>query len=57
MSLQALIDISRRRGLDQEIRESLAEARRRQQEHDREIERQIASKAVSRDLLAKTCSL
>lgn len=57
MSLQALIAISRIRDLDRESNVRLEEARRRVQAYDREIEKQIASKAVSRELLAKTCSL
>ncbi len=57
MSLQALIAISRTRDLDRDSNVRLEEARRRVQAYDRDIEKQIASKAVSRELLAKTCSL
>lgn len=57
MSLQALIAISRTRDLDRDSSVRLEEARRRVQAYDRDIEKQIASKAVSRELLAKTCSL
>lgn len=57
MSLQALIELSHIRNLDCEGNTRLREARQRQKEFDREIAKKIASKAVSRELLVKTCSL
>tara|TARA_R110001592_G_scaffold86235_2_gene254566 strand:- start:37 stop:210 length:174 start_codon:yes stop_codon:yes gene_type:complete len=57
MSLQALIEISRIRDLDRESSARLELARQRQRQYDREIEKQIANKAVSNKLLAKACSL
>lgn len=57
MSLQALIEISRIRDLDREGTVRLEQARQRQRDYDRDIEKQVANKAVSHKLLAKTCSL
>jgi hypothetical protein len=57
MSLQALIELSRIRDLDRDGNARLEQARQRQREFDLEIEKKIAYKAVSRELLAKTCSL
>lgn len=57
MTLQQLIDLSRIRELDSAGYARLAQARQRQREYDREIEKQVANKAVSHELLAKTCNL
>lgn len=58
MSLKALIDLANRRDDDSHVRvqrNEMSYARIRQ--YDREIEKRIAAKAVSQELLAKTCSL
>ena len=59
MSLKALIDLANRR-----VEEDVADRARRIQESNARVkqfgedaERRIASKAVSQELLAKTCSL
>ncbi|KPW34081.1 Uncharacterized protein ALO51_00364 [Pseudomonas amygdali] len=57
MSLQALIDLSRIRDLSREGSDRLEQARQRQRDYDRKIEKQVANKAVGHALLAKTCSL
>ncbi|MBH3459264.1 MULTISPECIES: hypothetical protein [Pseudomonas] len=57
MSLQALIETSRIRDLDSAGYQRLEQARQRQREYDREIEKQVAKKAVNHELLARTCSL
>ena len=60
MSLNALISLSRNRdsGYDRVAADRLEQqARRRLDEYDRESEQRIAAKAVSREQLAKTCSL
>lgn len=57
MSLQALIDLSRIRDLNRESNARLEQARQRQSDYDRRIEKQVANKAVGHALLAKTCSL
>ncbi|WP_338924400.1 hypothetical protein V0M98_32830 (plasmid) [Pseudomonas silesiensis] len=57
MTLQQLIDLSQIRELDSAGYARLAQARQRQREYDREIEKQVANKAVSHELLAKTCNL
>lgn len=57
MTLQALIDLSRIRDIDRAGNVRLEQARQRQREYDRKIEKQVANKAVSHELLAKTCSL
>jgi len=60
MSLNALISLSRNRdsSYDREAADRLEQqARRRLDEYDRESEQRIAAKAVSREQLAKTCSL
>lgn len=57
MSLQALIETSRIRNLDSAGYQRLEQARQRQREYDREIEKQVAKKAVNHELLARTCSL
>ena len=57
MSLQALINLSRIRDLDRAGTARLEEARQRQRDLDREMERQVANKAVNHELLARTCSL
>lgn len=57
MSLQALIDPSRIRDLSREGSDRLEQARQRQRDYDRKIEKQVANKAVGHALLAKTCSL
>jgi hypothetical protein len=57
MSLQALIDLSRVRDLNRDSNDRLEQARQRQRDYDRKIEKQVANKAVGHALLAKTCSL
>jgi hypothetical protein len=57
MTLQQLIKISKIRELDQAGYERLEQARQRQREYDKKIEQQVANKAVSHELLAKTCSI
>ncbi len=60
MSLNALISLSRNRDADYDrvAADRLEQqARRRLDEYDRESEQRIAAKAVSREQLAKTCSL
>ncbi|WP_274644019.1 hypothetical protein [Pseudomonas serbica] len=57
MSLKALIDLSQIRELDSAGHARLEQARQRQREYDREIEKQVANKAVSQELLAKVCNL
>ncbi|WP_343350976.1 hypothetical protein [Pseudomonas sediminis] len=60
MSLKALIDLAnnRRDDVDSHVRIQRNEASyERVRQYDREIERRIESKAVSQELLAKTCSL
>lgn len=59
MSLKALIDLANRRGdVDSHVRAQRNEASyARVRQYDREIEKRIESKAVSQELLAKTCSL
>ena len=57
MSLQALIDLSRVRDLNRDSNNRLEQARQRQRDYDRKIEKQVANKAVGHALLAKTCSL
>ncbi|PNG01440.1 hypothetical protein CXK98_05840 [Stutzerimonas kunmingensis] len=59
MSLKALIDLANRRGVvDSHVRVQRNEASyERVRRYDREIVERIESKAVSQELLAKTCSL
>ncbi len=59
MSLKALIDLANRRdNVDSHVRVQRNEVSyARVREYDREIEKRIESKAVSQELLAKTCSL
>ena len=59
MSLKALIDLANRRDEnDSHVRAQRNEATyARVRQFDREIEKRIASKAVSQELLSKTCSL
>lgn len=57
MSLQALINLSRVRDLDRDGDVRLEQARQRQRAYDREIEQKVAKKAVTHELLCRTCSL
>jgi ABC-type transporter Mla MlaB component len=57
MTLQQLIDLSQIRELDSAALARLEQARQRQRDYDKEIEKQVANKAVSHALLAKTCNL
>lgn len=57
MSLQNLIEMSKIRDLDPGQCERLVQARERQREHDRKIEKQVAAKRVTQELLNKTCGL
>lgn len=57
MSLQKLIELSQIRELDQAGLLRLEQARQRQRDFDRAIEKQVANKAVGHELLAKTCSI
>jgi uncharacterized membrane-anchored protein YhcB (DUF1043 family) len=60
MSLQALIALSRSPNKvsdDRNVSRRLEQARRQLEMYDREIETRIAAKAVTREQLAKTCSL
>lgn len=59
MSLKALIDLANRRNDDDShVRAARIQASYvRVRQYDQEIEKRIASKAVSQELLAKTCSL
>lgn len=57
MSLQALINLSRVRDLDRDGDVRLELARQRQRAYDREIEQKVAKKAVTHELLSRTCSL
>lgn len=60
MSLQALISLSRspnKVDADRNVSKRLEQSRRQMEIYDREIEIRIAAKAVTREQLAKTCSL
>lgn len=60
MSLQALISLSRspnKVDADRNVSKRLEQSRRQMEIYDREIETRIAAKAVTREQLAKTCSL
>lgn len=60
MSLQALISLSRNPNkvdADRNVSKRLEQSRRQMEIYDREIETRIAAKAVTREQLAKTCSL
>lgn len=57
MSLQALIEISSIQDLDREGEVRLEQARQRQRAYDREIEQKVAKKAVTQELLSRTCSI
>jgi len=58
MSLKALIELAKRRDDDSHVRARWSEVNyERVRQYDREIEKRIAAKAVSQELLAKTCSL
>lgn len=57
MSLQTLINLSRVRDLDRDGDVRLEQARQRQRAYDREIEQKVAKKAVTHELLSRTCSL
>ena len=57
MTLLQLIDLSNIRELDPAGLLRLEQARQRQRDYDRAIEKQVANKAVSHELLAKTCSI
>jgi hypothetical protein len=60
MSLQALISLSRSPNKvdpDRNVSKRLEQSRRQMEIYDREIETRIAAKAVTREQLAKTCSL
>jgi hypothetical protein len=57
MSLQALIDLANIRELTPEGMARLELARQRHREYDKKIEDQVAKKAVTNDLLNRTCGL
>ncbi|MGY1917529.1 hypothetical protein ACW9IF_01290 [Pseudomonas tolaasii] len=59
MSLIALIELTNRRKYEaSDVRAArMEESRKRLRQYDQEIEKRIASQAVSQALLAKTCSL
>ncbi|MBD9400083.1 hypothetical protein [Pseudomonas sp. PDM11] len=60
MSLQALISLSRspnKVDTDRSVSRRLEQSRRQMEIYDREVETRIAAKAVTREQLAKTCSL
>ncbi|MBK3468872.1 hypothetical protein [Pseudomonas sp. MF6776] len=59
MSLTALIELTNRRKYEaSDVRAArMEESRARLRQYDQEIEKRIASQAVSQALLAKTCSL
>ncbi|AVB21584.1 MULTISPECIES: hypothetical protein [Pseudomonas syringae group] len=59
MNLNALIELTNsRKAEDSSVRAArIAESRVRLRQYDQEIEKRIASQAVSQALLAKTCSL
>lgn len=60
MSLQALISLSRspdKVDADRNVSKRLEQSRRQMEIYDREIETRIAAKVVTREQLAKTCSL
>jgi hypothetical protein len=59
MSLIALIELTNRRKYEaSDVRAArMEESRARLRQYDQEIEKRIASQAVSQALLAKTCSL
>lgn len=59
MSLKALIELTQLRKVEnQQVRaERLAASRVRLRQYDAEIEKRVASEAVSHELLAKVCTL
>jgi len=57
MTLQTLIEISRIRDLDAAALIRLEAARLRQRAYDEELERMVAKKTVSHELLERTCSI
>jgi hypothetical protein len=57
MSLQALINLSKIRDLDEGQLERLSQARVRQRAFDEGLERKVAAKRVTEELLNKTCGL
>lgn len=60
MSLKALISMSRaphKVDSDGDVAKRLVKARRSLDEYDRQVEVRIAAKVVTREQLAKTCSL
>lgn len=57
MTLQTMIEMSRIRELDAAALIRLEAARLRQRAYDEELERMVAKKAVSHELLERTCSI
>lgn len=57
MGLKELIETSKISDLDSAGYQRLEQARQRQREYDRQIELQVARKAVGHELLARTCGL